>query len=157
MATYHYVANKQELVQLVADAVSSTWPKLEPSNQPWDQALRRHLMVIWETLRRYPGLGTHLMDRPASGVTSETVDRAVEFFCAAGFSPPEAMLAWSVTETYLHGRLSIEARLHGPVDNPGLLDGLRARDYVEYAVDTLVDGLRSRLHRALADRSGAPT
>jgi TetR/AcrR family transcriptional regulator, tetracycline repressor protein len=145
MATYHYVANKQELVHLVAEAVSSTWPKLEPSLQPWDEALRRHLLLIWETLRRYPGLGAHLMDQPASGVTHSTVDSGVDFFCTAGFPPTEAMLAWSLTETYLHGRLSIEARLHGLADAPGVLEGLRSRDYVEHAVDTLIEGLRARL------------
>ncbi|MGD9797479.1 MAG: hypothetical protein AB7V15_05150, partial [Acidimicrobiia bacterium] len=64
-----------------------------------------------------------------------------------------AMLAWSFTETYLHGRLSVDARLHGhdASDRPGGTDHLefgvelRARDYVEYAVDTLIEGLRARL------------
>jgi AcrR family transcriptional regulator len=158
MATYHYVANKQELVQLVAEAVSSTWPRLEPSDQPWDEALRRHLIMIWETLRRYPGLGTHLMDQPASGITHGTIDSGIDFFRAAGFSPTEAMLAWSLTETYLHGRLSIEARLHGLVDPPGMHEGLRGRNYVEYAVDTLIDGLRIRLQISIeATTSRSPT
>jgi AcrR family transcriptional regulator len=152
MATYHYVANKDELVHLVAEAVSATWPKLEPSDLPWEVALRRHLLLIWETLRRYPGLGSHLMDRPAIGVTPTGLDRAVEFFRAAGFPPREAMLAWSFTETYLHGRLSVDARLHGQSGAPRL-DSLRARDYVEYGVDTLIAGLRSRL-RAANERGG---
>jgi TetR/AcrR family tetracycline transcriptional repressor len=144
MATYHYVANKRELVELVTHAVSSTWPHLEPGELPWEEALRRHLLLVWESLRRYPGLGTHLMDQPGIGVTTEMIEGGVGFFRAAGFSPTESQLAWSFAETYLHGRLNVDARLHGQSNLPRL-DSLRARDFVEFGVDVLIDGLRSRL------------
>jgi AcrR family transcriptional regulator len=153
MATYHYVANKEELVQLVAGAVSADWPQLEPSELPWDEVLRQHVLQVWEALRRYPGLGSHLMGLPAAGITEGAVERAVAFFCAAGFPPSEAALAWSVTETYLHGRLSVDDLLSGET-GPTRVDDLRARDYVEYAVDILIDGLQVRLTRARSSAAG---
>jgi AcrR family transcriptional regulator len=156
MATYHYVANKDELVQLVTEAVSSTWPQLEPSDLPWEDALLQHLMLIWESLRLYPGLGTHLADQPAFGWTPITMDRAVEFFRAAGFSPDEARLAWSFAETYMHGRLSVDARLHAGAAIPRR-DPLRARDYVDYGIDTIILGLRARLGAAEESLSSRPS
>jgi TetR/AcrR family tetracycline transcriptional repressor len=143
MATYHYVANKGELVELVSQAVSSTWPHLEPGEDPWEEVLRRHLLLIWESLRQYPGLGSHLIEQPSMGFTPQIVDGALAFFAAAGFPTNDAMLAWSLTETYLHGRLSVDALLHGQSD--ARLDTLRARDFVEFGVDTLVSGLQIRL------------
>jgi AcrR family transcriptional regulator len=146
MATYHYVANKEELINLVCEEVGAEWGRLWPSElgRPWDEVLRHHLLVQWETLRRYPGLGTHLMNRPGMGVTSSSYAAGVAFFRAAGFGEREAVLAWSFTETYVHGRLSVDARLHGR-DEGLRLDGIRARDHVEYAIDTLIEGLRARL------------
>jgi TetR/AcrR family tetracycline transcriptional repressor len=156
MATYHYVANKGELVELVSQSVSSTWPQLEPSDAPWEDSLRRHLLLIWESLRQYPGLGSHLVEQPSLGFTPQIVQGALAFFEAAGFNPTDSMLAWSFTETYLHGRLSVDARLHGQTD--ARLDTLRARDHIEFGVDTLVFGLQTRLRLGQGAAAGeSPT
>jgi TetR/AcrR family tetracycline transcriptional repressor len=146
MAAYHYVADKDDLLRLVTEEVTARFPRLEPGEEPWDDVLRRHLLLAWETFRQYPGLHLHLADRPGIGVTRAGLDRGVEFFRRAGFGPAEAVLAWSLAETYLLGRMNVDSRLHDSPD--GLRTGaLRARDYVEFGVDTLIDGLRARLAR----------
>ena len=53
----------------------------------------------------------------------------VSFFLSAGFGEEAAVMAWSFAETYLLGRLTVDARLHG-VSRRHPEAGLRARNYV---------------------------
>lgn len=143
MAVYHYVAGKDELVQLVVDHVAGRVTQLRLDGDGWEQPLRHHLISLWEELERYPGLGAHVIDRPLLGAGPAAIDAGVAFFEAAGFAPAEARLAWSFALTYLHGRLSVDARLRGRADAPRAR-GLKASDYVAYGVDAVVAGIRAR-------------
>jgi AcrR family transcriptional regulator len=142
MAVYHHIADKDELVRLAHEATKvSTW---QNQGDPWPASLRRELLEIWDGLAQYPGLGAYAIEQPTLGVTPQDLERGIRFFEEAGFNPTNARLAWSFAMTYIHGRISVDARLGHNPDAPRL-DGLHARDYVEFGIDAVIRGLNSML------------
>jgi AcrR family transcriptional regulator len=152
MAVYYYVADKDELVRLVAETISVSRGPLRLGEGGWEESLRRYLLRVWEESTRYPGLGTYLINQPTLGVTPESLQDGIQFFEQAGFSPAAARLAWSFSMTYIHGRISVDAHL---ATEPGAprLEGLHARDYVAFGVDSVIAGLRQALD---PDRGAVP-
>ena len=141
MALYHHVSSKDELVKLVAGAVSSALAPLELAADGWEASLRRYLLAMWENMVRYPGLVNYQMNRPSFGVGPGTIETGVRFFEDAGFAPRDARLAWSFAMTYVHGRLNIDRGLRGKPD-AGRMEGIRTTDYVTFGVDAVIRGLR---------------
>jgi TetR/AcrR family tetracycline transcriptional repressor len=145
MAAYYYVADKEELMSLMSERIAnSSGPlKLDPG-EDWEVVLKSHLLKLWEVSTRYPGLGAYLINQPDLGVTRERLESGVRFFEVIGFTPKRASLAWSFALTYIHGRISVDAHLaHQPA--APRRTGLRARDYVEFGVDSVVNALRIML------------
>jgi AcrR family transcriptional regulator len=152
MAVYHYFADKDDLVRMVVQSISSAREPLRIREGGWEESLRSHLREVWEQSARYPGVGAYQIDQPSLGVTPEALQDGIRFFEDAGFSPSAARLAWSFAMTYIHGRISVDAHLASKPDAPRL-DGLRAHDYVDFGVETVVAGLRAALASEL-DASG---
>lgn len=142
MATYYYIDDKENLVRLVAEEVAASRIPLCLGGDGWEASLFRHLMSVWESLARYPGLGGYMIELPTLGVTEKGLNDGIRFFEDAGFSPTKARLAWSFALTYIHGRISVDARLAHKPEAPRL-DGLRARDYVEFGIEAVIQGLRA--------------
>ena len=154
MAAYYHVADKDELLRLVVERVSASTPPLHRKpGEEWEKTLKDYLLSLWDTSTRYPGLGIHLINQPGLGVTSDRLEPAVRFFEDVGFPQGGAQLAWSVAMTYIHGRMSVDAHL-ARTRGAQRLDGLRARDYVEFGVDTVVAGLRTMLESSSAPEVG---
>jgi AcrR family transcriptional regulator len=145
MAIYYHLKDKQELVRLVLAEVRSHFIPLRVDADGWELSLRRFLMVQWQEQARYPGIATHLIAAPLLGTTPTSIANGVRFFETAGFSPRQARLAWSFAMTYMHGRLSVDARLRGTPDQAVRVEGLHARDYVEFGIDALIAGLQAIL------------
>jgi TetR/AcrR family tetracycline transcriptional repressor len=142
MAAYHYVPSKEALLHLVVTAVLGTMKPLNP-DMPWDGELRRHALDTWEQLRKYPGIGTYLLSQHDLNLSNETLDRAGEFFRAAGFPEREALLAWATFNTFMFGRVAITAKLAGQKrQRPG---GLTADDHFAFGLDVVLAGLRKQL------------
>jgi AcrR family transcriptional regulator len=152
MAVYYYIADKDELVRLVVETISAARGALRLGEGGWEESLRRHLLRVWEESTRYPGLGAYLINQPTLGVTPESLQEGIHFFEEAGFSPAAARLAWSFSMTYIHGRISVDAHLATEPSAPRL-EGLHARDYVAFGVDSVIAGLRQTL---ISDASAAP-
>jgi AcrR family transcriptional regulator len=148
MALYYYVDDKEALLGLVVQHVSSSWEPLR-SDGDWRESLRRHLLSMWDVLSMYPGLGSHLIELPSLGVTPESMRQGFGFFERAGFDATTARLAWSFAYTYIHGRMSVDAHLGHRPDTPRI-DRLKARDFVEFGLDAVIAGLE-----VLRDRDAA--
>jgi AcrR family transcriptional regulator len=148
MAVYYYVADKDDLLRLVVDKLYSSFGFLiTKPDQDWQDSLREYLVNMWERSRWYPGLSTHIINQPGLGVTPERLEAGLAFFDEVGFPPAEARLAWSFAVTYIHGRISVDAHL---ANHPGVthLDGLKARDFVEFGADAVIIGLEEMLETA---------
>src|SRR5665213_1106688 len=150
MAAYYYVADKEELMSLMSERISTSSGSLnlEPG-EDWEVVLKAHLLKLWEVSTKYPGLGAYLINQPDLGVTTERLESGVRFFEQIGFTPRRAGLAWSFAMTYIHGRISMDAHLaHQPA--APRRTGLRARDYVEFGIDSVVTALRIMLESDIA-------
>jgi hypothetical protein len=111
------------------------------SGEDWEVALKLYLLKLWENSTKYPGLGSYLINQPDLGVTSDRFKSEVRFFEEIGFTPKRAGLAWSFAMTYIHGRISVDAHLAHQPEAPRRT-GLRARDYVEFGINSVVTALR---------------
>jgi AcrR family transcriptional regulator len=152
MAAYYYVADKDELMRLMSERISSSSGSLhlEPG-EDWEVVLKAHLLMLWENSTKYPGLGAYLINRPDLGVTPGQFGSGVRFFEQVGFEPKRARLAWSFAMTYIHGRISVDAHLAHQPEAPRHA-GLRARDYVQFGIDSVVTAVRVMLE---SDRKAA--
>jgi AcrR family transcriptional regulator len=142
MAIYYHVPDKEVLVDLVVDEVHKRQVPLVLTDEGWEVCLRRRLTAQWEQLVRYPGLGSHLSNQPGMGASQQSIDAGVAFFEAAGFSNRSARLSWSFAITYLHGRLSVDARMRGR-SGSSKVAGIRAKDYVAFGVEAVIAGIKA--------------
>jgi TetR/AcrR family transcriptional regulator, tetracycline repressor protein len=157
MAAYYYVANKQELLDIVAARALAdiTVPGAELS---WHVRLRMLIDRIDAELRHYRGVEEVLLERMHS--TQRHVMRAMmELLAEAGFDDAGVVMAYATVHTYLFGRYRVT--LAGPPhvdshveDEDDIVDRLRptvaslhGRDYYEFGVDTVVAGLRAQLRK----------
>jgi len=159
MAAYCYVANKDELLDLVAARALADIPLPEADGSPWPVRLRALVDHIDKALRDYRGVGEVLLDRMHR--TQKHVMRAVMGLLGeAGFSDAEVAMAYALIHTYLFGRYRVTMAAPPPVgdvdDDPDdivsrvgpLSAKLAGRDYYDFGVDTLIKGLESRLATA---------
>lgn len=142
MAVYYYVKSKDEVVRLVVSEVLSEAQPLHLDTDGWQASLRRHLGSILEIYGRYPGITQHMIEQPTFGATASVMDRGREFFEMAGFDERSAALAWSFALTYVHGRLSVQARMGRTRRRSARrVTPLRAADYVDFGVDAVIAGI----------------
>lgn len=149
MALYYHVQNKQELVELVAEAATAETVPLALGNKGWEETLREHLMSRWSKFRDFRGLAAYAISLPNLGTEPETYSSGVKFFEDAGFPPDLARLAWPYAITYIHGRLSVDANLDRDSAHIGGMDGIPAKEHVEFGVDAVIAGLKAMLDAAL--------
>lgn len=149
MALYYHVENKDQLIALIAEAVLKDTLNLEVGADGWEAALRDHLMSQWDTMTRYPGLAGYMIQLPTLGTTREGYRYGSAFFEEAGFPARQAQLAWSFAFTYIHGRLSVDARFDRNAASDAGLDRIKAREHVAFGVEAVIIALRAILEDPL--------
>ena len=154
MAPYWYVNDKRELLDLVARKLLSEVTLPEPDSAPWEARLRAVVTGIDDRLHDHPGIAGVLLERMRS-TDRRLMNGMIEILLSAGFQGPEVFLSYAMIHTYLFGRYQV-VELDDPEPGDGGLDdklatlvphlaGLRGRDFFNYGVDTIIEGLRARL------------
>lgn len=155
MAAYYHVANKQELLDLVAARALAKILTTDLGDGAWHGRLRTLIDRIDATLREHRGVGEVLLDRMHS--TQRGVMRAVmELLSEAGFSDTDVVKAYAMIHTYLFGRyrVTMEGIPHRdqPSDPSDIVSRasavtaeLHGADFYDFGVDTLIRGLQSRM------------
>ncbi len=144
MALYHHLDGKDSLTRLVVDEVQARALPLRLDADGWEESLRRWFWSRWETYREYPGTGAYMSEWSLRPENQPKLYKDILFFEQAGFEPAQARLAWSCVNTYLHGRVSVDTNLSRNWLGPRV-DDLHARDYFQFGIETVIDGLRTRL------------
>jgi TetR/AcrR family tetracycline transcriptional repressor len=158
MAAYYYIPSKDQLLERIARAVLAQ-VEPAPTNGSWEAALRAHAVALYETLMEHPGVASFLLDRPFGDDTKVQVQRGVEGLVAAGFSEHDAKLGWATYHTYMFGLMAMEAHFRSrrrstPRDQAILVD-VPSREFVEFGLETIIEGLRARLPAPRLRRSPA--
>ena len=154
MALYSHVESKERLVALVAARAQESMPVLALSDEGWEASLRCYLISIWEAVAPYPGLAAYMVNLPTMGAMPTSHASGASILEDAGLSPREAELGWSFALTFIHGRLSIDARIDRDAAREAGLAEIRARDHALFGIEAVILGLRAlvegsqQVHRA---------
>lgn len=163
MAAYYYVGDKADLLQLVANATLSEVSIPEPGSAPWDVHLRQIVNDIDERLRNHPGIAGILLTQMLN-TDRRLLNGITEILLDAGFSEEDVLMGYATIHTYLFGRYqvvldqaSIEEE-NPESDTMARLNehrrNLRGRDYFDFGLTTIIDGLRARLSKTQSPTSG---
>ncbi|ONM47098.1 mycofactocin system transcriptional regulator MftR2 [Nocardia donostiensis] len=154
MAPYYYVADKRELLDLVASAALAGVRKPPPETGPWQQRLRELIDQIDERLRKHPGLGDVLIEQML-GKQLDLIAAVMEILYEAGFSDRNVLAAYATIHTYLFGRRRVNPRnLATPPDMPlpetvaratRYMPDLRGKYSYDFGMEVLIAGLEAQL------------
>ena len=154
MTIYHYVPNKEALIELVVNHILREIRIPGPDEGTWEERLRRLEREARRVLADQPGMSAQLRDggsiegtRLAEGVLAILRD--------GGFSPEDAVLCFATLYTFMTGQIDLDAMAHAVVgDSPGAtLEGVTrstrfSRDELfEFGFDAVIEGLKVKLLR----------
>ena len=150
MAAYYYVSSKDQLLELVADAVASDVKPLPP-DLTWDQQLKLDAFDLFERLTAYPGLGAFLLERPLTPQVRKNYQAYREVFRRAGLDEREAELAHATYHTFMFGLMGMEYQFRpakrqkpGVRDDDAIIAHTSTHDFIEFGLDIFIDGIRAR-------------
>ncbi|MEU0545829.1 mycofactocin system transcriptional regulator MftR2 [Nocardia sp. NPDC005978] len=156
MAPYYYVADKRELLDLVATAALTGVRKPPPEFGGWQMRLRDLIDQIDEKLRRHPGLGDVLIEQML-GKQLDLIAAVMEILFDAGFDERNVLSAYATIHTYLFGRGKVNPRDHGALADRVLpeaveramkhMGDLRGKYSYDFSMDVLIAGLEAQLVR----------
>ncbi|MEV0296728.1 mycofactocin system transcriptional regulator MftR2 [Nocardia sp. NPDC050710] len=154
MAPYYYVADKRELLDLVATAALTGVRKPPPESGPWQHRLRELIDQIDEKLRKHPGLGDVLIEQML-GKQLDLIASIMEILVEAGFTDRNVLAAYATIHTYLFGRRRVNPRDRAPLSDVALPDvveratkymaDLRGRYAYDFGMEVLIAGLEAQL------------
>ncbi|MCU1640637.1 MAG: hypothetical protein JWN03_912 [Nocardia sp.] len=156
MAPYYYVADKRELLDLVATAALTGVRKPPPEFGPWQMRLRDLIDQIDDKLRRHPGLGDVLIEQML-GKQLDLIAAVMEILFDAGFDDRNVLASYATIHTYLFGRSKVNPRDRGALQDRALpeaveramkhLPDLRGKYSYDFSMDVLIAGLEAQLVR----------
>jgi TetR/AcrR family tetracycline transcriptional repressor len=147
MATYHYVKNKEALLDLVANKVLEMVEVPPATSGDWAERVGELNRRMHRALLDYPGLGGYLLQRPLTDAGRRLSETSLQLRREGGFDAHEAQLAATVFQAFLLGRLGIEsavsARRPGRrSDRDSAGPHLSADEVFDYGIAQLVLWLR---------------
>ncbi len=159
MAPYYYVADKSELLDLVATAALSGIRIPERDCGTWQEQLRTLIDQIDEKLRKHPGLGDVLIQQMLRKQL-ELIAAVMQILFDAGFSDRNVRSPYGTLHTYLFGRSRVATdkapagdQLPEPLARAMLhVNDLRSKYFYEFGIQTVIDGLEAQLVRQQADQ-----
>lgn len=133
MALYRHVADREELVRLVADRIGTLVRPDPPAGAPWEERVRSWAVAQRDALRAHRGVATWLMENgPAGPEAYRLLELLVSALADAGFDDARVARGASLIMSWTFSRIAIEdnadARTRSNCRN-------RARDFVEGLAD----------------------
>lgn len=119
MSLYGYVANKEELLELLADHVLGTLPEVDASG-PWDEAIVDFFAALHVLLLEHPAVAQVVTQRPTSGPnTQRHGEHALAVLRDGGLPDRLAVECFIALSCYTIGAaLYTAARSSAPTENP---------------------------------------
>jgi AcrR family transcriptional regulator len=149
MAAYYYVSSKEQLLELVADAVAADERPLV-DDMPWDEQLKLRAFDLYDRLTRYPGLGAFLLERPLTPGVRHAYQSGIDLFRQAGLDRHEAELAHATYHTFMFGLMGMEYRFRPAKrrkrarDEDAVVVHATTHEFIEFGLDLLIAGIRDR-------------
>lgn len=103
MATYHYISDKEQLLDLIVDGVFEQIERPVPG-LPWRPELHRRCISVRAAMRRHPwALGLVDSRTSAGPATLAAHDAVLGTLLSDGFSPALAARAFALLDSYVYG------------------------------------------------------
>jgi AcrR family transcriptional regulator len=103
MSLYEHVANKEALLDLMADQAMASLPELRPG-APWQREMTRFFTAFHELFLEHPAVAHVMVARPLSGpVALRRGEPAFAVLVAAGFTDAQAVEAFIALASYTIG------------------------------------------------------
>lgn len=154
MAPYYYVADKRELLDLVASAALQGIHQPPPDSGTWQQRLRSVIDQVDTKLRKHPGLGDILSEQMLSPQL-DLIAGVMDILVDAGFTDRNVFAAYATIHTFLFGRAHLKSSRTTPPPDVTLppviaraaqhLPDLPGKHVYEFGVTTLISGLETQL------------
>jgi AcrR family transcriptional regulator len=91
MALYHHVENKEQLLDLMADASLQAIPPIDP-RAPWDEEVHRFFTAFHRLFVEHPAVAFVMTERPLEGPTATRLgDQLLGLLKSAGFDDDDAV------------------------------------------------------------------
>ncbi|MEW2416300.1 TetR/AcrR family transcriptional regulator [Streptomyces sp. NPDC046866] len=152
---YVYVAQREELLRLMLDAVVATVPLPElPADPPgdWRERLAGLITDVIHALNAHPGIGrVSLGSIPAGPAWLDLFDRVLGLLLAGGIDRQRA--AWGCDLIALHiGAVTYEVSVAAPAagDGAGALEGALEHRHARASIEERLAGLDPARHPHLA-------
>jgi AcrR family transcriptional regulator len=153
MAAYHHVANKQELLELMVDAVLGHVDVPAGSDGDWKERMTLLQLSARQELSQIKGIADIIRTRGPTPHAVRLADATVEILRQAGFDDAEATLAFDVIYAYVTGQLDLDrAGVEEGRASLDLLTTFEARrrqptadEIFDYGLQTILIGLQARL------------
>jgi AcrR family transcriptional regulator len=140
MSVYHYVANKDEILDAIVDIVFSEID-LPRADGDWQAEMRRRAVSARQVLQRHPWAIALLQSRTSPGpATLRHHDAFIATLRGAGFSIAMTAHALALIDSYVYGFALSESALpiHGPEPVAEIADSMM-RQYAADAYPHLVE------------------
>jgi AcrR family transcriptional regulator len=111
MSLYHYVKNKDELLERVVDTLLARVPTPPPRKHGWRDQLRAYAMTVIEQLAWHPGIARLVIERPPTIEGQRHLRYTGAVLMAAGFDTKAAVQCMATFHTFLYGVLAAQAHL----------------------------------------------
>ncbi|MGH1493642.1 MAG: TetR/AcrR family transcriptional regulator [Acidimicrobiales bacterium] len=166
MSLYHYVSNKEDLLDAVLERLYSEIDlPLDVPDDKWEVALRGGLSAFNDVLLAHPGAVQLFTTRPATSTAAiKVLHWAYQRFELRGLTPAQAAAAFRFSVAYVMGRASMElgsspevptdeslqmAGVADPAHRAFLLEHgkLSAAELFDTGLDLVVAGLRTTYER----------
>ena len=103
MSLYEHVANKEALLDLMADEAMASLPELKPG-APWDREMKRFFTAFHELFLQHPAVAHVMVTRPLSGpVALRRGEPALAVLVAAGFTDAQTVELFIALASYTIG------------------------------------------------------
>jgi AcrR family transcriptional regulator len=144
MSLYRYFSNKNELLAAVREALFDEIAETPDGRGDWKERLRTVMRSTYHLCRRHPSFLIALFDIPSTPNSILRGVRDLETLRNAGFDDKDARAALATLVVHVVGSLH---QSRAPVNN--VMVGARRREAAfEFGLETILEGLDSRLRRA---------
>jgi AcrR family transcriptional regulator len=151
-ALYHYVANKQQLVNLVIEGAFAQVEAPSRSAGAWDERLRIFERDVRAKVRRLKwGTPRVLEDGEAPPSLRRLFGIARDIMADAGADEREVTLAFGTVYAFMIGQLWFDSATSGPDGEQPLIrvaaeqTGLHGDELFDFGLEVVISGLRQRL------------
>jgi AcrR family transcriptional regulator len=128
MSLYRHIADREELIRLVADRVGELVRPEPPVGAGWQDRARAWAVAQRRVLRDYPGVAGWLMENgPAGPQAYRLLEELVAALAEAGFSDTEIAHGATLVMSWTFSRVTIEDNAEARGDSDG---DTRARAFV---------------------------